>query len=307
MTGALSHRKGSVAGSSLQYTHYTNEKEFLDKATSDSTTDHFVGVDYFNKMFVKHFTDAVVQRIDNLCIKNPDLYIFNCCSTIASSINFVTMNNETSVRFSYIEPILRMVCTAHGHDMNVERTMANGDWPVAVSDQSKADYVCWYNKCNNIKFHQTCMIVETKHQKKLNDNTISQTLGYYMRAKGILCKHMMDKKPGIAFLFNQYEGRIDVKIFLFPFGDSDKGFGVQALLLPTISVGYDQFLRSGIPELIFVLCMNTSPLLSLSPPFQLQTIDRERLSLVLTDVELDFKKQIEMLSQQIETLRKQKN
>ena len=87
---------------------------------------------------------------------------------------------------------------------------------------------------------------------------------------------------GVALLFNEYNGIVEMRIFLFAFANNEGNFGSQASMLPPNRVAHNALLRSGLLELLFTLCTDVLPQLKISPPFQLEAIHPVNLSFDVT-------------------------
>ena len=200
------------------------------------------------------------------------------------------INNEASVRHAIANPIINMLCKYFEYRVTLEEGENTDNDALNISSGSRYDYVCWKTMYKKNRWFDArtkyvpVVVIETKHQIDLNTNfnAVAQAIGYYSRAKKNI------SSTGIAMLVNEWKGDISFRIVLFPY-QNNLHFGVQALLLPTIT-------RS------FVKDFNHHKEIE---QLQKQDVDRQKEIDRLEKQDVDRQKEIDRLQKDIVKLQKE--
>ena len=237
--------------------------------------------------------DQLLKRDEEARSQSPDEHIYQCLADISKHRNYLkSIQNEASVRHTFANPLVDMLCSAFGYTLELEESIKDDD---RVSEKSKADYVLYrlYNKPEgtssaSVSESIATVIMETKHIEKLNMKAVAQVMGYYCRAKG----DQKDNQSGIAVLFNEFDGNFEIQFFLFPFTHLGKirgtGYGVQSVMLPCLSYEYLSFINSGFIKLFYLMCMKSEKapsILDLECPDKLNLIKASQIVVVLSESE----------------------
>ena len=232
-----------VPGSSLTY----SEVDSISQLENEEY--HFVGIDINSfkdhvskKSIASTVQDNLTKRSKEIALKRPGAHVLKCCYEMMRRQDFLMggkIKNEAGVHYSYVNPIVEMLCEFFGYKLVLEDSMNDRGNLVTTSQDSKADYVVYsLMKDDKGKEHAvSAVIIEAKHSESL-DNFIGQALGYYCKAKEC------NNQSGIAMLFNEYNEQIEVIVFLFPYEKVDPksqelGYCIQSLMLPTMTFTYD--------------------------------------------------------------------
>ena len=294
-----------VAASDLKYTEATS----IDKLKRSGA--HFVGIklqdissqdEAKREDMLKTLKKNLITRGDSLKKAiNPFPPVFKCRESISENYGFLLkgIEKEAEVRFVYADPLVKMLCQAFKYKLELEDTMdeARNDSMVTVSDKSRADYVCWTLKSEESGTRkEVCVVVlETKHKDEINDEGIAQLLGYYCKGKGA-----KDNQTGVAILLNVWQENVDVRIFLFPYGNESNGYGIQSLMFPVYSCHHEQFILGEFIDLFLIMCMQDKPvLLELSCPTELPLVRSSDIVGVYTDAELREKRIQELETEKV--------
>ena len=210
-------RSDQVAASSLTYEEV---------GTTDNlkhSNKHFAGL----KLWHDHPTgervtlmlkENLLQRAGLLLSINPYKHVLKCRHSISQNYGFLIdgIKKEAELRYAYGDPLVNMLCEAFDYKLELEDSMdeARNDSIVTVSDQSKADYICWTLKKDiesKTGMSISVVVLETKRRQKLTDEAVAQLLGYYCKSKG------KDNQTGVAILLNEYNQQVEIRLFLFPY------------------------------------------------------------------------------------------
>ena len=239
--------------------------------------------------------DQLLKRDEEARSQSPDEHIYQCLVDISKHRNYLkSIQNEASVRYTFANPLVDMLCSAFGYTLELEESIKDDDL-TRVSEKSKADYVLYrlYNKPEgtssaSVSESIATVIMETKHIEKLNMKAVAQVMGYYCRAKG----DQKDNQSGIAVLFNEFDGNFEIQFFLFPFtrlgNIRGTGYGVQSVMLPCLSYQYLSFINSGFIKLFYLMCMRSEKapsILDLECPDKLNLIKASQIVVVLSESE----------------------
>ena len=234
--------------------------------------------------------DQLLKRDEEARSQSPDEHIYQCLADISKHRNYLkSIQNEASVRYTFANPLVDMLCSAFGYTLELEESIKDDDL-TRVSEKSKADYVLYrlYNKPEgtssaSVSESIATVIMETKHIEKLNMKAVAQVMGYYCRAKG----DQKDNQSGIAVLFNEFDGNFEIQFFLFPFTRLGR-YGVQSVMLPCLSYQYLSFINSGFIKLFYLMCMRSEKapsILDLECPDKLNLIKASQIVVVLSESE----------------------
>lgn len=136
-----------------------------------------------------------------------------------------------------------MLCNAFDYKLDSEHMIDESQSAVTVSSKSKADYICWVLCTHKPQTEvEVCVVVlETKHKAKIN-NAITKTLGYYIKSRA----EQDGDLPGLAILLNEDDGKVQIRVFLFPYNTGVKR-AMQALMLPELMFnGSLQFVKANL-------------------------------------------------------------
>ena len=267
--------------------------EELSLSSKHETTKDFVGVDLWKEHkkaidIKSEFIDGLRKRSQKIS-GNPAKFILGCKTSIAQKVGAIGyIQNEAEVRFAYADALVMMLHEAFEYSIDLEDTISESQPTVNISNKSKADYVCWVIRSRHV---EVCVVVlETKHVENIKD-AIAQTLGYYLKSK----KEQGDSQPGVAILLNEYNGKVTIKCFLFPY-EKDGSKLVQALMLPEFTYdGSFNFIKSQFVEFVYIMCMTDSkserlePLLRIQCPHDVKPFQLDSIKGVLTLLELKDK------------------
>ena len=109
--------------------------------------------------------------------------------------------SEADIRFAIIDPFLRAILTCTGCQVKLE-DLCHKESNIT----GKADYAVY-----NVKLADKVrvLILEAKRDCKLNDNSVCQTVGYYMASDS------QSLNPPLGILMTQSK----IRFIFFPFGD----------------------------------------------------------------------------------------
>ena len=195
-------------------------------------------------------------------LQNPTVPVMRCVTDIVEHYDFLLHNkiqNETEVRFIFGNMIVEMLCRYFQFKLSLEQSDYGDDASLNISSGSRYDYVMWslmYTGRTQLDAIDSdpkgvpLIVIETKHQDDLSLATAGQAISYFSRAKRGITNY-----SGVGLLLNEWNGTVQFRILLFPYTKpSVTVFGIQAILLPTIALNYDEFIKGDVIKLISTIC-----------------------------------------------------
>ena len=91
-------------------------------------------------------------------------------------------------------------------------------------------------------------------------------------------------QPGVAILLNEFNGKIDATIFIFPYRNDAGQPGMQALMLPANQ--HEHYIDRAFIAMLFLICKDdNSPVLSLKCPNEVRMVGATEILGVYTEAE----------------------
>ena len=155
---------------------------------------------------------------------------------------------EAEVRFSVVDPLLKGICkftkslisleeavcdsdaTIHGEGSSMS-TLSTPSYQKQTSKRALPDYTVYFISASAISKAPVILIAEVKKKKKFNDDSIVQTIGYYIASKESASGRHRSLKPPLAVVFCQDE----VRFMLFPFKEDNEPC-VNAVVTPPLKL-----------------------------------------------------------------------